>query len=173
MDLTSATGTHHLSFPPASRFVVRTGTGVGRRALNAFDAALVDAGMGDYNLIRVSSILPPEAVRGDGLPLPPGSRLPVAYASELVEEPGHRISAAIAVARPADPSCNGVIMEFHAHGTADDAERIVREMAADAMDLRDLEVAEIVSSSVEAVSTERPTAVFAAVALVPADAFER
>jgi len=163
---------HHLSFGPRSRYVLVRGHGSGRRALNAFDAALVDAGVGDYNLTRVSSILPPGAIAGRTIPLAPGARLPIAYASELAEEPGHRLSAAIAVALPADPQAVGVIMEFHAHGAADDAERIVREMAADALALRKIPLQEVVSIAVEAVSGAHPSAVFAAAVLVPAEVYE-
>ncbi len=160
-----------LSFGPNSRFVLRAGVGHARRALNAFDAALVQAGVGDYNLIQVSSILPPGATQGDRIPLPAGTLLPIAYGTELAEEPGHRISAAVSVGVPADPTRNGVIMEYHAHGTADDAEAIVREMAADAMALRGLDVDRIESISIEVVSADEPASVFAGVALVHSDAF--
>lgn len=161
---------HHLSFAPGSRFVLRSGTGVARRALNAFDAALVSAGVGNYNLIKVSSILPPGAVEGSEIPLIAGSRLPIAYGAQLAEEPGHRISASVSVAVPMDDSINGVIMEFHAHGTAADADRIVREMAEEAMELRGIKIKKILSTAVEALSGEQPTCVFASVALIPHDA---
>lgn len=35
------------------------GSGEGATRLNAFDAALLDAGVGNTNLIKLSSILPP------------------------------------------------------------------------------------------------------------------
>ncbi len=37
-------------------------------AMNAFDAALLDAGVGDINLIQVSSVLPPDIKEVDKLP---------------------------------------------------------------------------------------------------------
>jgi arginine decarboxylase len=37
------------------------GTGAGRTALSAFDAALADTNVHDYNLVTVSSVVPPEA----------------------------------------------------------------------------------------------------------------
>ena len=40
------------------RIVVCAGKGVGATRLSAFDAALWDAGIGDYNLIYLSSIIP-------------------------------------------------------------------------------------------------------------------
>lgn len=153
--------------------MLRTGTGHARRALNAFDAALVAAGVGQYNLIQVSSILPPEAVEGEEIPLPPAARLPIAYGAKVVDEPGYRVAAAVAVAVPRAPSAHGVIMELHDRGTRDDAERIVREMAEESMALREIEVDEIRSVAVEAVSGNQPTSVFAGCALVPVEAYAR
>jgi arginine decarboxylase len=40
---------------------VVTGTGAGRTALSAYDAALADANVHDYNLVTVSSVVPPAA----------------------------------------------------------------------------------------------------------------
>ena len=39
--------------------VLSTGLGVGPTALAAFDAALLDAGVANYNLICLSSVIPP------------------------------------------------------------------------------------------------------------------
>ena len=41
---------------------VSRGTGSGPTRLAAFDQALLDAGLADYNLIRLSSVIPPNAV---------------------------------------------------------------------------------------------------------------
>ena len=158
---------HPLSFGPDSAFVLCRGRGASRRALNAFDAALVDAGVGRYNLIKVSSILPPRAAEGRTIALPAGAMLPIAYGAETADEFGERISAAVAVAVPRSPANHGVIMEYHARGTASDAERIVREMAAEALALRGSELERIASTAAEAVSGDEPTAVFAGAALVP------
>jgi len=42
-----------------SQFFMVAGKGDSEYALNAFDLALLDAGIGNLNLIKVSSILPP------------------------------------------------------------------------------------------------------------------
>ena len=50
--------------PPASnvlRIRIATGTGIGPTPLAAFDAALGDAGVANYNLICLSSVIPPHA----------------------------------------------------------------------------------------------------------------
>ena len=43
------------------RIEVVAGTGEAGTALGAFDAALGAAGIGDYNLVRLSSVVPPGA----------------------------------------------------------------------------------------------------------------
>jgi arginine decarboxylase len=49
---------------------IRTGTGSGATSLSAFDAALCDAGVGDLNLLTLSSVIPPYSpVRAEEKPL--------------------------------------------------------------------------------------------------------
>ena len=43
------------------RYTLVSGIGTGSTVLNAFDAALLSAGVGNFNLLRVSSILPPHS----------------------------------------------------------------------------------------------------------------
>jgi len=43
------------------RIIISAGTGEGSTPLAAFDAALLNAGVGNYNLICLSSIVPPES----------------------------------------------------------------------------------------------------------------
>ncbi len=40
---------------------VTYGKGIGKTELSAFDAALWDAGIGDYNLVTLSSVIPPDS----------------------------------------------------------------------------------------------------------------
>ena len=44
---------------PEMTITLSTGTGEGPTPLAAFDAALVDAGVADHNLICLSSVIPP------------------------------------------------------------------------------------------------------------------
>ena len=89
----------------------------GGTALNAFDNALLAAGIGNINLVKVSSILPPEVPVIDLPKIKPGALIPTAYAAMTSEVPGETIAAAVGYAVPDDPAKNGVIMEFH--GLAD------------------------------------------------------
>lgn len=98
------------------KYFLAAGFAEGATALNAFDNALMKAGIGNVNLIRISSILPPAAAWISPLPLPYGALVPTAYAEETSETPGTRISAAVACGVPDDPSLPGVIMEHHIIG---------------------------------------------------------
>jgi arginine decarboxylase len=159
--------TQSLLVGPQCRYVLCRGVGEARRALNAIDAALLEAGVGHYNLLKVSSILPPAARPAETVELAPGSCLPTAYALETAEEAGRHISAAVAVAVPRDPERPGLIMESHGAGNAEEAERVVREMAAEGLERRGIELDHIRSTATDALSGDRPTAVFAGLALLP------
>lgn len=132
------------------KYIIRASIGKGSHALGAFDDALLQAGVGNYNLIKVSSILPPACVMEDEITLARGALLPSAYASILSADVGTVISAAVAVGVPVDPTMNGVIMEHSATAPREETERIVRAYVSQAMQVRDLAVKEIISVSSEA-----------------------
>lgn len=136
--------------PRPTRFFLTAGSAEGYTPLNAFDAALLDASVGDVNLVKLSSILPPGCELSETpFELAPGSLTPVAYASITSHLPGETIAAAVAVAVPADPELPGVIMEYSARGSRQSAEEIVREMARKSFEYRNRELKEILSTSVE------------------------
>jgi arginine decarboxylase len=155
---------NHLPGLP-SRFCIGAGVGHGETDLLAFDRALAAAGFSDYNLVRVSSIIPPRACLVDRLDCPPGSLLPIAYASLVSEEEGLVISAAVAVGLPVSSREVGVIMEFAGPVALEEAEQGARFMAEKALVSRGSEVKEVL---VKGVSTrvQGITAVFAGVALL-------
>lgn len=130
-------------------FCLVEGAGEGRTLLNAFDQALLAAGVGDTNLVRMSSIVPPGARQRTSITLPKGGLIPVAYAHIDSGEPGEIISAAIAVALPEDPEQAGVIMEYEAKAPLEVVEARVRRMAEDAFTYRNREVAALFSTGVE------------------------
>ncbi len=127
------------------------GAAEGRTRLNAFDKALLVAGVGDTNLMRMSSILPPGAEEQSiaDLQLPKGGLIPLAYAAIDGTTPGRLISSAIAVGIPEDDREPGVIMEFEDHANLDTVEAIVRQMVIDAFDYRDRQLKEIKSIGIE------------------------
>jgi arginine decarboxylase len=131
------------------RYSLVAASAEGEHELTAFDRALLNAGIGNVNLIRVSSILPPGAVYESQLAIPPGSLVPVAYGSLTCEEAGARIAAAVAVGTGAGTGDFGVIMEFAGHCSRQEAERRVSEMVTEAFEHRRMKLAEIRVSSVE------------------------
>jgi len=134
--------------------------------LNAFDAALLSAGVGDVNLIKLSSILPPGCRRTDRVLLPPGSFVPCAYATILSSNRSQLISAAVGVGIPEDPTAAGLIMEYHAeHTNADHAARVVESMVREGMKLRNRPLKDILVASIDHTVEEEAGAVFAGVIL--------
>ncbi len=117
-------------------FTLVQGSGEGFTQLNAFDQALLNAGIGDSNLMRMSSIIPPGAKETDHIDLPPGALIPVAYGSISCSKPGQVISAAIAVALPELPDQPGVIMEHEDEAPLAEVKTKVHQMAAEAFRYR-------------------------------------
>lgn len=124
------------------KFTLAAGSGEGGTPLNAFDAALIAAGIGDLNLLRVSSILPPSARACAQLEIPPGSLTPVAYGYITSSQPGQVIAAAIGVGI-GNPDGHGVIMEFEGYCTRPEAEARVRKMVAEGFERRGLALEDV------------------------------
>jgi arginine decarboxylase len=133
---------------PTHYFLV-SGASEGFTPLNAFDGALLSAGIGDTNLVKMSSIVPPRCRLISPVPLPPGSLVPTAYASISSDIPGEIISSAVAVALPKEPHYPGLIMEYSGRGTKVDIEETVRRMALEGMKLRMRETKDLISIAVE------------------------
>lgn len=135
--------------PTPELFTLVAAAAEGKKELTAFDQALLKAGVGNVNLIRVSSILPPGAEFVEKLEFPPGSLLPIAYGSVTSAEPGALIAAAIAVGIGPENNEYGVIMEFSGFCTRREAENEVKEMVAEAFQYRGRELKEVKVASVE------------------------
>ena len=95
---------------------IHAAAGHGRTLLSAFDAALLGAGVANYNLVRLSSVIPRQAVI-DREPGPVvgnhGDRLYCVYAAAYAETPGESAWAGIGWVR--DEAGNGLFVE---HETA-------------------------------------------------------
>jgi arginine decarboxylase len=136
-------------FTQPTHYFIVSGHSEGYSSLNAFDQSLLEAGVGDTNLVRMSSILPPSCKRIEPVKLPYGALVPVAYADMTSSVPGQTIAAAVAVGIPLDPELPGLIMEHHGVGTLADIEAQVREMAVQGMAYRNREVRDVVSIGAE------------------------
>ena len=138
-----------LKYP--EKFMIKSGIGKDKHHLVAFDLALIDANIANYNLLRVSSILPIACQKTEKVTVKEGSALLVAYGSTSSNKPGTRIASAVSIGVPKDKTSVGVIMEFSGECSAEEAEKEVREMARKAMDNHGFEIGEILSSSVEGI----------------------
>ncbi len=134
--------------PTPQKFMLTAGTGEGKTSLTAFDAALFDAGVGNLNLVRVSSILPPKTHFYEKIEISPGSLVPTAYGSITSKNPGEIISVAVAVGIP-EIDTYGVIMEYSGKFSQEEIEKRIRNMVVEAFKMRDLPLKEIKVCAVE------------------------
>ncbi len=148
--------------PVPKKFKIVVGAAEGSYKLTAFDHALMKAGISNVNLIRISSILPPQAEQDQSLQLAPGSLTPTAYGTTASDRPGTTISAAVGIGF--SPDTFGVIMEFSGECSRQEAEEQVSGMIKEAFELRSLPLKDVQIQSVEHV-VEKAGAVIAAVVL--------
>jgi arginine decarboxylase len=151
------------------RFWIVSGTGTGNTALTAFDAAVLNAGIGNFNLVKVSSIVPPGCVLEKESPeafLNPGSIVHCAFAHGVAKRGDEPVSAAVGVALPERPDAIGVIMEIAVPSDEDEARKIVRGMCQESMEMRSLGVKEILLASAQARPPEDEDCFSVAVAAV-------
>lgn len=123
---------------PEMYFLTR-GVGVHRDKLASFEMALRKAGIERFNLVNVSSILPPhcrKTTKKDGLSLMSSGQIVFCVmARQDTNEPNRLISAAVGMALPADSHSYGYISEHHAYGetqkrSGDYAEDLAASMLA-------------------------------------------
>ena len=151
-------------FKTPTQYFLVSGASDGYTALNAFDGALLQAGIGNTNIVKMSSIVPPHCQRISPIALPPGALVPAAYAAITSEVPGEIISAGVAVALPEDENQNGLIMEYSANGDRHKIEEIVRNMAIEGMKLRGWKIRDL-QTVVSEYQVKRIGATLAAVVL--------
>ena len=136
-------------FKTPTQYFLVSGTSDGYTPLNAFDGALLQAGIGNTNIVKMSSIVPPHCQRISPIALPPGALVPTAYAALTSDAPGEIISAGVALALPEDEEQNGLIMEYSAKGERHKIEETVRNMAVEGMKLRGWKIKDLKSIAVE------------------------
>ncbi|HNY13071.1 MAG TPA: arginine decarboxylase, pyruvoyl-dependent [Candidatus Wallbacteria bacterium] len=127
-----------MNFVPKQVFFTK-GVGRSKEKLQSFEMALRDAGIASFNLVRVSSILPPGAKiipAKQGLKLiEPGQITFVVLADISTNEPNRLIASSIGLAQPNDKKRYGYLSEHHCFGatetfTGDYAEDLAASMLA-------------------------------------------
>jgi len=117
------------------RVFVTKGVGIHKDMLSSFEVALRAAGIEKFNLVYVSSILPPNCKivsRKEGLKrLKPGQITYCIMARNQTNEPNRLVSAALGIALPKDQSNYGYVSEHHSFGqTARVAGEYAEDLAA-------------------------------------------
>jgi len=150
-------------FVKPEHFIIVAAGAEGDHALTAFDNCLLKAGIGNVNLVRLSSILPPGCKEAEkGISFPPGAFVPTAYGSINSEKKGELIAAAVGIGFSEDSF--GVIMEHAGYCSAESARAKVEEMIKEAFANRGQALKDVKIKSVEH-RVEKAGAVVAAVAL--------
>lgn len=139
----------------AKECCISKGVGISKKGLPSFDKALLEAGVGNYNLVRLSSILPAHCkwidVRDISQHITEGSLLPTAYSTITSDVEGDFLVSAIGVGIPADPEKVGVIMEYSDKNISEEvAECVLLEMIKEAFEIRGWELKDTVSTVVSA-----------------------
>jgi len=126
------------------RIFFTKGVGKHRERLTSFELALRDAGIAAQNLVRVSSIFPPQCKllsRAEGVKyLSPGEVVFAVVAENSTREPHRLLASSIGVAIPADRNTYGYLSEHHSFGETDQvagdyAEELAAEMLATTLDV--------------------------------------
>jgi len=121
------------------RIFLTKGVGKHKERLTSFELALRDAGIAAQNLVRVSSIFPPNCklmTRAQGLKyLSPGEVVFAVVAENSTREPHRLVASSIGLALPADSKTYGYLSEHHSFGETDQvagdyAEELAAEMLA-------------------------------------------
>lgn len=111
------------------------GVGHHKEELQSFELALRDAGLEKFNIVRVSSILPPGCKiisRNEGLSqLIPGQIVFCVLSKCSSNEPRRLLAASVGCAIPADKKSYGYLSEHHAFGQTEEiAGEYAEDMAA-------------------------------------------
>lgn len=119
---------------PKFLFLTR-GVGRHKEQLASFELALRSAEIQRYNIVEVSSIIPPGCkiiTKEEGLELlHPGEITFVVLSKNSVKEPHRLISASVGVAAPSDNSSYGYLSEHHSFGeSAEEAGDYAEDLAA-------------------------------------------
>ncbi len=147
-------------------FTLSVGCGHSNSIINAFDRALISAGISDFNLIKISSILPPNCLQEKSVQINKGSLLPTAFSCIHANSVGTHLAAAVAIGIPVNPDNIGVIIECSDFSSKAEVEQFARSNAIQAMNDRNIKVKTVVSVSTECfVETQDDYCALAAVSL--------
>ncbi|WP_297068605.1 pyruvoyl-dependent arginine decarboxylase [Thermococcus sp.] len=139
----------------------------GGTKLNAFDNALLKLGIGNVNLVKLSSVIPAHIEWMEEVhDVPIGMLLPTVYAHVESDEPGMTISAALGVGI-SEGNNGGLIYEYSGYCTKEEAEEMVRKMVEEGFAIRGWRLGDFRVASAEATVKDKPAATLAVVVMFP------
>ena len=148
---------------------VRTAVGTGRTLLSAYDHALLQAGVGNYNLITLSSVIPPGTTvsrGGDAVAGGHGDRLYCVQAAAYADHPGEVVSAGLGWT--IHPTIGGLFVEHHG-GTPESVEEQIRLSLADLAEHRGVDFGPVSTAITSAHCTDQPVCALAIAAYTTVD----
>lgn len=128
-----------------TKFFLTKGVGIHKNRLQSYELALKDAGISQFNLVSVSSILPPgckKTSREKGLSFfKPGEIVYFVEAENETNEPNRLISASIGCAIPVGDKYYGYLSEHHSFGETEEkagdyAEDLAASMLASTLGIK-------------------------------------
>ncbi len=157
-----------MSWTTPTKAILLTATATGGTPLNAFDNALLEMGIGNVNLVRLSSVIPAHVEWLERLPegIPVGMLLPTVYAEAGATEAGAPVTAALGVGLRPD-GAGGLIYEYSGPVTPEEAERTVRAMVEEGFARRGWVLERFFAGVAHARVEDWPTAALAAVVMFP------
>ncbi|AFK23068.1 pyruvoyl-dependent arginine decarboxylase [Pyrococcus sp. ST04] len=157
-----------MSWTTPKKAIMLSATAEGGTKLNAFDNALLKMGIGNVNLVKLSSVIPAHIEWLDELPknIPIGMLLPTVYAHIESDEPGSTISAALGVGI-SEGNEGGLIYEYAGYCTKEEAEEMVKKMVEEGFRVRGWKLKEFKVVSAEITVKDKPAAAVAAVIMFP------
>lgn len=141
---------------PKKLFFTR-GKGIGDMELESFEAALRDAGIERFNLVEVSSIIPPncEIVKKEegAKMLSTGQIVFLVLSREESNEPNRLIASSVGMAKPKDASQHGYLSEYKSFGESEEtagreAELLATQMLASTLGVQQLDAQTVKTSSI-------------------------
>ena len=125
-----------------------SGHAEGVTELNAFDNALLEAGIGNLNLIKLSSVVPANVTLLTERPadIEPGALAPTVYTVKMSNTPGAVVAAAVGIGLRR--SGHGMIFE-NTGGSREAVEETVRRMVREGFAQRGMELDELLVFSSE------------------------
>jgi len=156
-----------MSWTTPRRAFIGAAVAEGGTKLNAFDNALLKLGIGNVNLVKLSSVIPSHIEWIDRVhDVPIGMLLPTVYAHIESDEPGMTISAALGVGI-SENNEGGLIYEYSGYCSREEAEEMVRKMVKEGFAVRGWKLAEFKVASASITVEKRPAAAVAVVVMFP------